>query len=275
MSIYSVNVRQGFARTPDGVRIAYQVSGRGPALVCCHAMGSDHTMYDSHRDRFSQANTFITFDQRGSGASDHPAFEEGPGSPYTVEKFGDDLTAVLDELGVESAIVLGFSMGAIPALSFSIRSPGRVSRLILASAMASRLPQPIIERARLVEDMLDRKGIGETYDFYFSGALFEGLMEQEEFRDRIAQARVRATEQGFKGCFRVTIDRPSLVHKLDAITCPTLILVGENDTHYLAEAVLLQEKIEDARRVVLPGVGHAMSMQDPGQFEAEVMAFIQ
>jgi pimeloyl-ACP methyl ester carboxylesterase len=272
--MYNVTVRHGIAEATDGVRIAYQVSGEGPALVFCHAMANDHRMYDRHRDLFSASHTFITFDQRGSGNSDHPPFDEGSLSSYTVETFGEDLKAVLDALGIERARVLGFSMGAVAALSFSSRWPDRVEQLILVSAMASRLPQPIIDRARLVEKILDEKGIRETYDFYFSGSLFDGLSEEKVIQEAIALARAKATPHGFKGCFRVTIDRPSMVDKLCVIQCPTLIMVGENDTHYLTEAELLEQSISNAKRVVMPGVGHPMAAQDPKAFESEVMAFI-
>jgi pimeloyl-ACP methyl ester carboxylesterase len=237
-------------------------------------MANDHRMFDQHRDVFSESHTLITFDQRGSGYSDHPPFKEGPESFYTVEKFGDDLKAVLDHLGIDRATILGFSMGAVTALSFSTRWPDRVERLVLASAMASRLPQPIIDRARLVEKMLEDRGLKETYDLYFSGALFDGLLDRKKYVEMIALSLEKATIQGFKGCFRVTIDRPSLIDKLGLIKSPTLILVGENDTHYLAEAKLLEKTIPDAKRVVLPGVGHPMSVQDPKAFEAEVKAFI-
>lgn len=269
-----IDIRRSNAITPDGVGIAYQMSGSGPALICGHAMGMDHSMYDRHRASFSQAHTMITFDQRGSGMSDHPPFEEGEHSAYTVERFGDDLKAALDDAGVEKAMILGFSMGAVSALSFATRWPERVDKLILASAMASRLPQPIIDRARQVEDMLEQRGVKETHEFYFSGPLFEGLIEQESTREQIVRGGEQATAHGFKGCFRVTIDRPSLVEHLHVIDSPTLIMVGETDTHYLAEAELLEREIKGAKRVVMPGVGHAMCAQRPEQFESTVLEFI-
>ncbi len=272
--MFSVDVRHGQAQTSDGVCIAYQVSGDGPALVCCHAMASDQSMWDQHRDAFSRSHTLITFDQRGSGDSGHPPFIEGPGSSYTVETFGKDLKAVLDALGIARASVLGFSMGAVAALSFATRWPDRVERLVLASAMASRLPQVIIDRGRLVEKMLETQGIAETYDFYFSGALFDGLWGKSEVRQQLAHARSKATSHGFRGCFRVTIDRPSMVERLMRIQCPTLIMVGENDTHYLAEAELLEQIIPGAQRVVMPGLGHPMAIQDPVAFDAQVMTFL-
>ena len=129
--MYQVDVHHGIAETTDGVRIAYQVSGQGPAIVLCHAMANDHSMFDPHRDVFSAANTLITFDQRGSGDSDHPPFDEGPDSQYMVEAFGSDLKAVLDKLYIERASVLGFSMGAVAALWFTTQHPDRVERLIL------------------------------------------------------------------------------------------------------------------------------------------------
>jgi pimeloyl-ACP methyl ester carboxylesterase len=272
--MYSVEVRHGIAQTSDGIRIAYQVSGKGPALVCCHAMASDQSMWDQHRDVFSGSHTLVTFDQRGSGDSDHPPYLEGAASLYSVESFGEDLKAVLNALGIERASILGFSMGAVTALSFATSWPTRVERLVLASAMASRLPQAIIDRGRLVEAILENQGIGETYDFYFSGTLFDGLWEKSEFRQQLAHARSKATPHGFKGCFRVTIDRPSMIDYLGNIDCPALILVGENDKHYLAEAELLEQKITDAKRVVMPGVGHPMAVQDARGFSAEVMAFL-
>lgn len=267
-------LERGRATTPDGVNIAYQVSGQGPALVCCHAMGSDHRMYDAHRGAFSEQYTLITFDQRGAGDSDHPPFSEGPDSFYTADKFGSDLQSVLDTLGIARARVLGYSMGAVAALVLATRHPDRVERLALVSAMASRLPQPIIDRARLVEAMLDQEGIAKTYDFYYSGSLFAGLMADREFRRLVAQGRDKATYDGFKGCFRVTIDRPSLVGRLARIACPTLVLVGADDTHYIDESKLLAQEIENAERLVMPAVGHPLAFQDPRAFEHAVLSFM-
>ena len=267
-------VHQGSVVTPDGVRIVYQVCGQGPALIAGHPMACDQSLYDPHRRVFSQTHTFITFDQRGSGLSDHPPFEEGDSSFYTVERFGDDLKAVMDGLGIASAKILGFSMGAVSALSFATRWPERVDQLILVSAMASRLPQPIIDRARLVEAMLDEKSVAEVFEFYFSGSLFEGLQDQQEVQRQLESFCAKATPHGFKGCFRVTIYRPSLAEQLKIISCPTLILVGETDIHYLAEAELMEQEIGNAKRIVMAGVGHPIASQDPAAFETAVIDFI-
>jgi len=269
----AVSIQHGYAQAGD-VRIAYQVSGEGPPLICCHPMGWDHSIWDDHRARFSGSHQLISFDQRGCGDSDHPPFEEGNESAYTVDSFAEDLRAVLDALGIEKARVLGFSMGVVAALRFAITCPERVEKLILVSAMASRLPEAIIQRARLVEDMLQQKGLEATYNFYFSGPLFQGVSNNDNFDQNIARVLSKATAQGFQGCFRVTIDRPSMVDELHKVTAPTLILVGEKDDHYVGEADLLAQKIPDARRSIIKNTGHPISVQAPVVFEDQVMDFL-
>ena len=258
----------------NGVRIAYQVSGEGPPLVCCHPMGWDHTVWDRHRERFSRHHRLVTFDQRGAGDSDHPLFVEGPACAYTVESFGQDLRAVLDALDLKRAHILGYSMGAVAALRLATQSPERVERLVLVSAMASRLPEEIIRRARTVEERLARDGLRSTYDYYFSGPLFEGESSKAGFEESLRPVVAKATEHGFKGCFRVTIDRPSMVDELKRIQAPTLVVVGERDRHYVAEAELLVSEITDAKKLVVPDAGHALTTQSPELFEGEVLRFL-
>ncbi|MDP3940037.1 MAG: alpha/beta hydrolase [Deltaproteobacteria bacterium] len=267
------NPPRGTARV-GGVRIAYEYRGSGPALVCCHAFGVDRTMWEAQVPRFAETHQVITFDQRGSGESDHPVPVPGEPDPYTLDTFGDDLRGVLDDLGIERARVLGLSMGGATALSFATRWPERVEALILASAMASRLPEAIISRARLVEQVLAGEGLREAYRLYFDGPLFKGVARDARFNAQIEAWAAGATPHGFAGNYRVTIDRPSLFEALDRIHAPTLVLVGENDTYYLAEAEAMARRIPGARKVIMKGVGHAMSVEAPEQFAKVVLAFL-
>ena len=267
------NIQRGFAET-GAVKIAFQTSGDGPPLVCCHAMGWDHTLWDDHRDRFSSAHQLITFDQRGSGDSDHPLFIQGDKSSYSAESFGEDLRAVLDALDIEKAAILGYSMGAASALSFSTQWPKRVERLVLVSAMASRLPEAIIQRAKVIEAILEGDGLVKAYDFYFSGPLFEGESDKPKFKKQIKSVVEKATSHGFQGCFRVTIDRPSMIDALKNIQAPTLVIVGERDKHYMTEADLLVAHISGAKKFVVKNSGHALTVQSPDIFESEVLTFL-
>ncbi len=258
----------------NGVRIAYESIGQGPTLLCCHAFAVDRTMWQLQIERFAESHRVVTFDQRGSGLSDHPCQLEGQADPYSIDAFADDVRAVLDELNVDRVRLLGLSMGAATAMRFAIRWPGRVEQLVLASAMSSRLPTKIIERAKALVEILHRDGLEEAYRFYFSGPLFAGLEQAGELPSMLAAMAARATPHGFEGCYRVTIDRPSMAEDLHRIAANTLILVGERDVHYLSEADLMQKRIPNARKVIVPGVGHAMSTEAPDLFSEEVLRFL-
>lgn len=275
-SIHNQNandVTQGIADV-GGTRIVYEATGTGPPLVCCHAFGVNRAMWQAQRARFSANHRLITFDQRGTGESDHPRAQAGDNDPYTLDAFAEDLRGVLDAEGLDTASILGFSMGAATALRFATRWPERVERLVLASAMASRLPTQIIQRAQKVVQVLEDKGLKSAYEFYFAGALFDGLTKDGGTSPLMANASTQATAHGFRGCFRVTIERESMVGDLHRITSPTVILVGERDVHYLADAELMAQKIPNAHRVVVPGVGHAMSLEAPDLFADEVLKFL-
>ena len=264
---------RGEARV-GGVRIVHESWGTGPALVCCHAFGVDRAMWRPALAHFARTHRVVTFDQRGSGESDHPLPAVGEGDPYTIDTFAEDLRGVLDDLGIGSARVLGFSMGGATALRFATRWPERVERLVLASTMASRLPEKIIERARAVEQVLSRDGVREAYRFYFGGPLFEGVRPESRLTPQLEAWVANATRHGFAGSYRVTIDRPSMVADLPHIEAPTLILVGERDALYLEDAELMAQRIPRARRVVMKGVGHAMNFEAPEAFADEVMRFL-
>jgi len=264
----------GIARAGD-VRIVHERRGTGPPLVLCHAFGVNRRMWDPQVDAFAASHEVITFDQRGCGESDHPVPREGAPDPYTIDTFSDDLAAVLDDLGIARARILGESMGGATALRFAIRRPERVEALILVSTMASRLHERIVARAREVERIVAEEGVAEAVRFYFRGPLLAGVPKGPSWDAQIEWCAAAATPQGFLGAYRVTIDRPSMAETLGAIRSPTLILVGEKDALYLEDAELMRRRIAGARKIVIPGVGHAIHVEDPAGFEREVLDFLR
>lgn len=264
---------RGIARAGD-TRIVHERRGAGPPLVLCHAFGVSRTMWSPQVEAFAATHEVITFDQRGCGESDHPKPREESPDPYTIDTFSEDLAAVLDDLGIARARILGESMGGATALRFAIRWPERVEALILVSTMASRLHGKIVERAREVERVMADRGLAEAVRFYFRGPLLEGVPRGPMWEAQVERWIAATTPQGFLGTYRVTIDRPSMADALEAIRAPTLILVGEKDRLYLEDAELMRRRIPGARQVVMPGVGHAINVEDPAGFEREVFAFL-
>lgn len=107
-------------RSGGAVDIAYEVRGTGSAVVLLHGTSASHAVWEPVARLLSPRATTIAVDQRGHGASSAPASGYGGGD------FADDVVAVLDDLGVDRAIVAGHSLGARNAWVVAARHPDRV-----------------------------------------------------------------------------------------------------------------------------------------------------
>jgi pimeloyl-ACP methyl ester carboxylesterase len=117
-----------FATAPDGTRIAYDISGTGPALILLH--GGGHTRQNWHDvgyvQRLQHACTVIAVDIRGNGASDQPTDP----TAYTITKHIQDILAVADACGVERFTLWGFSYGGNIGRYLAAQS-ARIAKLIM------------------------------------------------------------------------------------------------------------------------------------------------
>src|ERR1700688_2072694 len=131
-----------YARSDD-VRIAYQITGSGPFDVVWAPGTMSHLDLDWEMpqralffERFSQFCRLIRFDKRGTGLSDRPV------KMATLEERTDDIRAVMDALGIESAHLLGASEGGAMASLFAATYPHRVRSLMIWGAAARWIASP-------------------------------------------------------------------------------------------------------------------------------------
>lgn len=120
----------------DGGTLTVGRAGSGPVVLCAHGITANHTSWQPLAEAIGDRVTIVAPDLRGRGASGML-----PG-PYSMSAHGRDLVAVLDHLGLESAPVVGHSMGAFAAAVMAAEHPGRVERLLLVDG---GLPLPIPE----------------------------------------------------------------------------------------------------------------------------------
>src|SRR5712675_1696281 len=115
----------------DGARICYERRGSGsPAVIFAHNILCDRRVFDGVIERLEGRLRTLNVDLRGHGES--PV----PGRAYDARELAADLAAVLDAEGISQAAVVGLSMGATVALELALRSPERVSSLVLLGATA-------------------------------------------------------------------------------------------------------------------------------------------
>src|SRR5215211_3338635 len=101
-----------FATTNDGVRLHYEETGSGTAIVFVHEFAGDHRTWEPQVRRFSRSHRCVTFGARGYPPSDVPS----DASRYSQDISRDDVIAVMDALGIDNAHLVGHSMGAYTAL---------------------------------------------------------------------------------------------------------------------------------------------------------------
>ena len=106
----------------------YQEQGAGAPLLLLHGNGEDGTYFVHQMDAFAQHYRVIAVDTRGHGRSPRGT------APFTIRQFAEDLLDFMDALHLEKAHILGFSDGGNIALTFALRHPERVDRLILNGA---------------------------------------------------------------------------------------------------------------------------------------------
>jgi pimeloyl-ACP methyl ester carboxylesterase len=236
------------ARSPDGVRIAYQVRGDKAPLVLLAGQSNSHHWWDEIRDDFHGARATITIDYRGTGESDEPR------TPYSTQLFAEDVVAVLDELGVDRADVYGTSMGGRVAQWLAVRHPRRVRRLVLGCTSPGG--RQAIERGNDVrralagpDPALARRALLEL--MYTPAWLATHPGPYRTVGDPTMSARARRRHLAAS-------DRHDAWEALPEIRAATLVLHGTDDLfNPTANAPLLAERIPGARLALVPGARHA------------------
>lgn len=130
----------------DGADIHYEVCGTGPAIVFAHGLGGSHLSWWQQVAHFAPDHTCVTFAHRGFTPS---SVDTGSIDPA---RYADDLAALLDDLAIERAHLVGQSMGGWTMVEFSLRHPNRVRSLVLSATTGSIAPErlPDVDRAELV-----------------------------------------------------------------------------------------------------------------------------
>lgn len=233
------------ATAGDGVRLNYEVTGSGPALVLCHGLGGNLTMFAAPVERLKGEYTVVTWDNRGCGES------EARG-PYSLRRFSDDLLAVLAAAGIDRAIVAGVSWGGIVAQRFTLDHPAMVRALLVDSSSSE-----VNERA--AEGWLAR---GRAY---FDAPRDVPTIEAGTGRPADPDAHMAQCEA------IAALQATPMTPELERIGCPALCIAGESDEIAgVGGTVIMSRKIAGAKLVIVPSCGHGVVLGAPAVFDAEL-----
>ena len=257
------------------IRMHYEVSGQGAPVLMVNGLSAPAASWLLQVKALSPHFQVITFDNRGVGETDLP-----PESVYTTAQMADDAAAVLRQLKIPRAHVIGASMGGTIAVELALRHPKLVRSLVLACtwvegdarflhtieswmSLASRVP--VEERYRHV-----------LYPWLFTPQFFVKKENVEAaFQRALAyphQTKAEAIERQGRGLMAWNGTR---VKRLGSIRVPALVLVGKDDILTPPEfSKLLAKKIRRARLAILPGA-HGFFLEEAELFNRTVLRFLK
>jgi 3-oxoadipate enol-lactonase len=257
--------------TVNGVNLAVEVRGEGPAILFVHGYPLDRTIW---RDQIDSLEGYrrIAPDLRGMGQSDAPDLGYGMGI------YAADLAALLDALGVNEVVLCGLSMGGYVIFEFLRRWRHRVRALILID---TRVEGESTEgrRARDAAAATARDGgAGAVGGALLPKMLAPGSEERApELVDRVRRMMAATPVAGMIGALAAMRDRHDNTGLLPTLVdLPTLVLVGEADALTPPDAARrMATLIPGARLVVIPGAGHLPPVERPSETTAEIREFLR
>jgi pimeloyl-ACP methyl ester carboxylesterase len=272
-----------FCTARDGARIAYAVTGHGPPLVKA-ANWLSHLEFDWNSPvwrhwltELSRDHTLIRYDERGNGLSDRDLDD------LSFEAWVSDLEAVIDARGLDPFPLLGISQGAAVAITYTVRHPERVSRLILYGGFARgrhhRNPSP--QQAAEDQTLMHLMKLGWGSNNPAFRQVFANLMmpdatpEQMRWFTELQHATTTPDVAVRLEHVSYSVDVTSLAPQLRV---PTLVLHARGDvTVPVREGRLLAELIPGARFVALDSRNHILIENEPAwaHFLSEFRGFLE
>lgn len=255
----------------DGMRIAYERAGSGPALVLVHGfVGDGRSTWSAQLDELSDEFTVVAWDAPGAGRSSVPA------GSFRVADYAGCLAAFVHALRLTQPHVVGLSFGGIVALELFRRRTVVPRTLVIAggyAGWAGSLPADAVNQ-RLTTSLAR----ADLPPDQFAGAMLSSMFSESAPAEAVARfaASVRAfNPAGFRAMTWSSAEA-DLRDILATVDVPTLLLYGDQDARApLDVGKALHAAIAGSELIILPGVGHVSPVEAPEPFNRELRRFLR
>lgn len=262
----------------DGVKLYFEEYGRGYPIIFVHELESDLRSWEAQVRYFSRSYRCIAYNARGYPPSDVP---DDP-TLYSWETAVRDVGSVLRGLSIPQAHIVGSSMGAYAALVFGLQCPESVSAIVAAGAGSGSLPSdremwlkktPGLARALVARGM---DAMAERMAHHSTRIQLKAKDPKswQEFLQRLKQQSARGMSNTL---LQVQASRPSLHDfrsDFSQMTIPVLLALGDEDEPCLQTSLMLKTAIPAAGVWICPNAGHAINLEEPAAFNAQVELFL-
>lgn len=255
----------------NSVNVYYESHGQGTPIVFLHPFSTNGNIWYFQTYTFAQDYQCITVDHRGHGRSDKPA------QAYAISEMAADVAAILDQLKIDKAILVGNSIGGMIAMQFNLDFPDRVLGNVIVSSgtnLSAGMPPEADEAFQK-----DLNGA-------FSG-LMEGAVSAKTKRERpeildLVKANFMVEDNFPKHVFFASAGNPhgvfnwNISDRLKNITKPTIIFAGKEDQATTVEVnQFLADNIPNAQIKVIDDVGHFYQLEKSADFNNDLRSFLK
>jgi aminoacrylate hydrolase len=253
----------------DG-EIHYEVRGEGEPLILVSGLNGVARYWEPQIAEFAARYRVITYDQRGTGTSDHKQRE------FSLDQMANELVALMDALKIERTHLVGLSTGGAIGQTLAIEHPGRVARLVLVSTWTHCDPwfRRLFEARRRMYELAGPELHAMFHPLFLYPPDYVNAHDAE-----IAEEQKRAPTKSAP--VEASIGRIDALMKFDRraglarIKAPTLVIAGDNDyitPSYHAEAIA--RAIPGSKLVIYRGGGHSLSKTKAADFNQTVLNFL-
>ena len=252
------------------INLAYTDEGQGTPLVFLHAFPLSKVMWQPQVHSLMDSYRVITLDLRGHGESDALLWN------FTLDDYAMDAIGLLDHLNIAQAVFIGLSMGGYTLLSLYRNFPDRVKAMVLADTRAQADSQEGKAGRRAMTQLAHQEGASAIADVMLPKLLAPSTAQQRpDIVDQVRTMILQSPTSGIIVDLMAMAARPDSTDLLSTITCPTLVVVGEEDVATpVAESRYMADRITGSTLVTIPRAGHLSNFEQPTAFNQSLQNFL-
>ena len=272
-----------FIKTDDNVKLFYESTGKGEPIIFVHEFAGDYRSWEPQINYLSRYYQCISFCARGYPPSEVPESE----SSYSQERAWRDILSVMDNLKIEKAHIVGLSMGGFATLHLGINAQDRVLSLVIAGCGYGAIPVDktsfnkeadfsniSLDSAKIIlNEGMDK--FGSEYALGPSRVQFQNKDPKgwQLFNGQLVKHDPVGSANTLLGVQNKRPNLYTLEEEIRGITCPTLIINGDEDDMCLEVGLYLKRTIKTAGLFIVPKTGHTINLEEPDLFNNHLFKF--
>jgi 3-oxoadipate enol-lactonase len=251
------------------IEVGYDESGTGVPVMFIHGYPHDRRLWAHQMHGLGARARCVSLDLRGFG-------ETTAVPPWTMDRYADDVVALMDMLRLERAVIAGLSMGGYIAFAIWRRHPERVRALVLANTRAGADSAEGREKRKASIALARERGSAAIADSVMTGMLGKSTRESRpDIVESVRSMLVAQPVEGIVGALQAMMDRPDSTPTLATIDAPVLIVSGDEDAIIpVEEARAMHAAIRGSQLEIIAKAGHLSNLERPAAFNHVLSEFL-